>query len=59
VHDYLKSKDQWKREQIEKVGSPSWDNSRAVVVEKGEKTTVANRMHMIRKAFILEILLCV
>jgi hypothetical protein len=30
-----------------------------VEVDKGEKTTVAKRMPMIRKAFMLEILICV
>ena len=29
-------------------------NSRAVHVDRGEKTTVAKRMHAIRKAFILK-----
>ena len=35
--------------------SPRSANSRAVQVDRGEKTMVAKRMHAIRKAFILEI----
>jgi hypothetical protein len=35
--------------------SPRSAKSRAVQVDRGEKTMVAKRMHAIRKAFILEI----
>jgi hypothetical protein len=35
--------------------SPRSANSRAVQVDRGEKTMVAKRKHTIRKAFILEI----
>jgi hypothetical protein len=35
--------------------SPRSANSRAVQVDREEKTMVAKRMHAIRKAFILEI----